>query len=92
MKVLRVLRRRKIKLSFICILMLVFIVNSYAWISYSRETESGRLVANVSSWGVEFVIADENLKTEEYTYEIEEFYPGITPIEKIIYVYNVRRS
>jgi len=88
-KVLRILRRRKIRLSFIFILLLFFIVNSYAWISYDRTTESGALTAKVSSWAVEFVVDNEALTEEEYTFEIEEFYPGIEPISKKIMVYNI---
>ena len=89
MKILRVLRRRKIRLSFIFILLLIFIVNSYAWILYNTDASTGALVANVSAWAVEFVIEDEDIKVEEYTYEIEEFHPGIEPIEKKISIYNV---
>jgi len=91
-KVLRILRRRKIRLSFICMLLLVFIFNTYAWISFDTDPDIGGLTANVSSWAVEFLITEENLKTEEYTYEIDEFYPGVTdaePIVKRIEVYNV---
>lgn len=89
MKVLRILRRKKIRLSFIFILLIVFMFNTYAWMSFERDTTTGGLTANVSSWAVEFIITEENLKTEEYTYEIEEFYPGIDPIEKRIEVYNI---
>ena len=89
MKVLRILRRRKIRLSFIFILLLVFIVNTYAWMSQEKDVKAGGLTANVTSWAVEFIITEENLKTEEYTYEIEEFHPGIDPIEKRIEVYNI---
>jgi len=92
-KVLRVLRRRKIKLSFIFLLMLVFIINTYAWMSTDKETEMGSLVLNVDDWNVAFIIDDQEIKTEEYTIEIDEFYPGITteedPIVKQIDVYNI---
>lgn len=91
MKILRILRRRKIKLSFIFLLLLVFIVNTYAWMSTDKNTTAGNITLNVSSWEVAFIIDDEE-KTEEYTFEIEEFYPGITPIEKKIEVWNIGDS
>ena len=97
MKVLRILRRRKIKLSFIFLLLVFFIFNTYAWMRTDRNTESGSLTLNVDDWSVAFIIDDEEIQTEEYVFEIEEFYPGITPdkttgeaiIEKRIDVYNI---
>lgn len=89
MKILRVLRRRKIKLSFIFLLLIVFVFNTYAWMSTSKDASAGNLALNVSSWEVAFIVDDEEIKTEEYTFEIDEFYPGITPIEKKIEVWNI---
>lgn len=92
MKVLRILRRRKIKLSFVLLLLLVFVFNTYAWMSRDHKTVVGDIRLNVNDWGVEFIVDDEEIKTEEYTFEIEEFHPGITPIEKKLYVYNIGDS
>ena len=90
MKILRKLRRRKIRLSFIFVLLLVFIFNSYAWITTDKTTSLGGLTAEVSSWDIAFIInGDEEIKTEEYTFEIQEFHPGIEPIEKKIEVWNI---
>lgn len=94
MKILRTLRRRKIKLSFIFLLMSVFIFNTYAWMSTAKDTTMGSLALNISSWEVAFIIDDEEIKTEEYTFEIPEFHPGITndetgPIIKEIDVWNI---
>lgn len=89
MKILRTLRRRKIRLSFILVLLVVFIFNSYAWISFQRDDQLSGLVATVSTWGVEFVVDDEPIKQETYTFDIEEFYPSIAPIEKKVDVYNI---
>ena len=92
MKILRVLRRRKIKLSFVLIFLVVFIVNTYAWWSTAKDTSTGSLALNVSSWDVAFIIDGEE-KTEEYTFIIDEFYPGIAttenPIQKTINVWNI---
>ena len=94
MKVLRILRRRKIKLSFIFLLLVFFIFNTYAWMTTAKDTSMGALTLNVSSWEVAFIINDEEVKTEEYTFEIQEFHPGITseetgPIVKEIDVWNL---
>lgn len=92
MKILRKLRRRKIKLSFIFLLLLVFIFNTYAWWTTSNDTGTGNLALNVSSWDVAFVVDNEE-KTEEYTFTIDEFYPGIAtkenPITKTVDVWNI---
>ena len=95
MKVLRVLRRRKIRLSFIFLLLLFFIFNTYAWMRTDRNTQMGSLALNVDDWSVAFIIDNQEINTEEYTFEIPEFYPGITtgtPIEKKIDVYNTGDS
>ena len=89
MKVLRVLRRRKIKLSFIFLLLIVFIVNTYAWMRTDRNTDMGNIMLNVDDWSVAFIIDGQEILTEEYTFEVQEFHPGITPIEKKIDVYNI---
>lgn len=95
MKILRILRRRKIKLSFMLLFLVVFIFNTYAWWSTAKDTSAGNLALNVSSWDVAFIV-DEEEKTEEYTFEIEEFYPGIAtieePIQKTIDVWNIGES
>lgn len=92
MKILRVLRRRKIKLSFIFLLFVFFIFNTYAWMTTDINAETNSLVLNVSSWEVAFVINGEEVKSEEYTFDIDEFYPGITPIEKKVEVWNIGGS
>ena len=89
MKILRILRRKKIKLSFIFLFLLVFIFNTYAWMRTDRNTQAGSLTLNVDDWSVAFIIENEEITTEEYTFEIPEFHPGITPIEKVIDVYNI---
>lgn len=93
MKILRILRRRKIKLSFIFLLLFVFILNTYAWMSTDKNTQMGNISLNVDDWSVSFIINNEEVLTEEYTFELEEFYPGIAseddPIVKEIDVYNI---
>ena len=89
MKILRVLRRRKIKLSFIFLLLLVFIVNTYAWMRTDKNADAGNLLLDVDDWSVAFIVDDEEIQTEQYTFEIPEFHPGIAPIEKQIDVYNI---
>lgn len=97
MKILRILRRKKIRLSYIFLLLLFFIFNTYAWMRTDKDTDMGNLTLNVDDWSVAFIVENEEIKTEEYTFEIEEFYPGITteavpPIEKKIDVYNIGNS
>ena len=96
MKILRTLRRKKIRLSFIFLLLLFFIFNTYAWMSMNKNSSLGGLTLEVSSWDVAFIINEEEIKTEEYIFEIPEFHPGITEngevIEKNIEVWNIGES
>lgn len=93
MKILRTLRRRKIKLSFIFLLLIFLIFNTYAWMTTEVNNSVGGIALEVSGWDVAFVINNEEIKTEEYVFEIDEFYPGITtptnPIQKRIEVWNL---
>ncbi len=96
MKILRILRRKKIKISYIFLLLVFFIFNTYAWMTTDTETQTGRLTLDVNSWSVAFIVDNQEIKTEEYTFDIPEFYPGITSdtstIEKKIDVYNIGDS
>jgi len=86
--IFRILRRRKIRLSFVLIVLICFIVNTYAWVSNAKDVEGGAFIANVSYWGIQMMVDGEE-KDELYTYEIDEFYPGIETISKRITVHNV---
>ena len=55
----------------------------------NKETKVGTLTLNVDDWDVAFIVNDQEITTEEYTFEIDEFHPGITSIEKTIEVYNI---
>lgn len=96
MKILRTLRRRKIKLSFIFLLLVFLIFNTYAWMTTEVNNSVGGISLEVSSWEVAFIINNEEIKTEEYVFEIDEFHPGITtpttPIQKKIEVWNIGKS
>lgn len=89
MKVLRILRRRKIRLSFILLLLSIFIFTTYAWFNFDRNVEGGGLVANVSTWAVEFIIEGEEIQTETFELEIDDIYPGMDSITKEIDIYNL---
>lgn len=89
MNVLRVVRRKKINIFLIIILLFVGISSTYAWFNMQNDVQGEGIVAKVSSWGIEFII-DENVEivSDEYTIEIDKFYPGMEPIEKKIDIYN----
>lgn len=89
MNVLRIVRRKKINIFLIIILLGVGISSTYAWFHMLTDAETTGLIAEVSSWALEFMIEDEEILTNKYTIEIPEFYPGIEDIEKRIDIHNL---
>ena len=89
MNVLRIVRRKKINIFLIIILLIIGISSTYAWFHSDENNQTSGLVTKVSSWGVEFIMEDEEILTNRFTIEIPEFYPGMEDIEKKIDIYNL---
>jgi hypothetical protein len=57
-----------------------------------KDTEMGNLALNVEDWSVAFIIENQEITTNEYTFEIPEFHPGRETIQKKIDIYNTGDS
>ncbi len=91
LNVFRVLRKRKIKLSFVILFLLIFIANTYAWFSFAKTSRMKGLIAEVRTWSVDYEINDEHVE-DEVLLEVEDFYPGMQPVEKKINIYNTKED
>ncbi len=77
---------KKIKLRNLIILLVLLVVNTFAWFIYATRV-SLDLSVHVSSWNVEFLSGDEEITTNmEIT--VDRIYPGMDTFEKEIEVHN----
>lgn len=83
-KVVKVLK--KIKLRNLIILLVLLIVNTFAWFIYATRV-SLDLSVHVSSWDVEFVSGDEEITTN-MEIVVDRIYPGMDQFEQTIEVHN----
>ena len=83
-KVVKVLK--KIKLRNLIILLVLLIVNTFAWFIYATKV-SLDLSVHVSSWDVEFVSGDEEITTN-MEIVVDRIYPGMDQFEQTIEVHN----
>ena len=83
-KVLKIMK--KIKIRNLIILILLLVLNAYAWFVYTTRV-SLDLSAHVSSWDVLFVAKDGGVSSDMII-KVEKVYPGMEDFEKIIEVQN----
>ena len=83
-KVIKILK--KIKLRNLIILLVLLIVNTFAWFIYATRVSTS-LNVHVSSWNVEFVSGDEEITTN-IEIVLDRIYPGMEEFERIIEVHN----
>lgn len=83
-KVIKILK--KIKLKNLIILLVLLIVNTFAWFIYATRVSLDFSV-HVSSWNIEFVTGDEEITTNMEII-LDRAYPGMEQFEKIIEVHN----
>ncbi len=83
-KVVKILK--KIKLRNLIILLLLLIVNTFAWFIYATRV-STQLSVHVSSWDVEFVSGEEEIITN-IEIVVDRMYPGMDEFERDIKVRN----
>ena len=83
-KIVKVLK--KIKLRNLIILLVLLVVNTFAWFIYATRV-SLDLSVHVSSWNVEFISGEEQI-TSNMQILVERIYPGMDTFEKEIEVHN----
>lgn len=83
-KVVKILK--KIKLRNLIILLLLLMVNTFAWFIYATKV-STQLSVHVSSWDVEFVSGEDEIITN-IEIVVDRMYPGMDEFERDIKVRN----
>lgn len=83
-KVVKILK--KIKLRNLIILLLLLMVNTFAWFIYATKV-STQLTVHVSSWNVEFVSGEDEIITN-IEIVVDRMYPGMDEFERDIKVRN----
>lgn len=83
-KFIKILKKVKIRNMLILILLLIF--NTYAWFIYATRVDTD-ITAHVSSWNVEFKVADQ-VVTTNLVVAIGRIYPGMDRFEKVVEVHN----
>lgn len=83
-KIVKVLK--KIKLRNLIILLVLLVVNTFAWFIYATRV-SLDLSVHVSSWNVEFVSGEDEI-TSNMEIFVDRIYPGMDTFEKTIEVHN----
>ena len=77
---------KKIKLRNLIALVMLLILNTYAWFVYATKVSTS-LSVHVSSWNVEFVSAEGEI-IKDLVIEVERIYPGMETFEQQIEVIN----
>lgn len=77
---------KKVKIRNIIILILLLILNVYAWFVYATRASS-ELSVHISSWNVEFSIGEDETVTN-IKIQVERIYPGMETVEKTVTVKN----
>ena len=83
-KFIKILKKVKIRNMLILILLLIF--NTYAWFIYATRVDTD-ITAHVSSWNVEFKVADQ-VVTTNLVVAIGRIYPGMDRFEKVVEVHK----
>ena len=89
MKLLRKLRRKKINVILLFILSVVLVLQTYAWFNFYRDVEVTGLSADISAWNLQFFVGNEEIMSNEYVLEIDDFYPGMEDIDRRVDIYNI---
>ena len=93
MNILREVRKmssRSIKRKVILVSMLtiVFIINTYAWFSISKDIELNSISGTVSNFDIAYVVSDKEVLKEDISFEVGRIYPRMPIYEQKVYVYN----
>lgn len=75
--------KRKVKLRTLLFLILILVVNAFAWYIYVSEVSSN-ITAHVRAWKIDF---DNNVE-QEMVFEVANIYPGMETVTKEVQVAN----
>ena len=95
MNILREFRRAKersvaSRVRLIMIFSVILIVNTYAWFNINQEIKLKNLdTANITPWDITYYVDGKEILDQDYTFTIDELYPGMPNREDTVHIYNL---
>lgn len=94
MNILREFRRAKkrsvaSRVRLVMIFSVILIVNTYAWFNINEGVKVGGLEADITPWDVTYYVDGKEILDENYTFTIDELYPGMPNREDTVHIYNL---
>lgn len=94
MNILREFRRAKersvaSRVRLIMIFSVILIVNTYAWFNINQEIKLSGLEGDITPWDVTYYIDGKEILDQDYTFTIDELYPGMPNREDKVHIYNL---
>ena len=83
-KILSVIKR--IRLSSLLLLIVLFAFGSYSWMVFVTKVSTG-LTAHVTAWNFDFISEDESVSTET-VFDVDQIYPGMDDFSQVVTVKN----
>lgn len=77
---------KRIRLSSLLLLIVLFAFGSYSWMVYVTKVSTG-LSAHVTAWDFDFISGDEEVSTE-IVFDVEQIYPGMDDFTQTITINN----
>ena len=94
MNILREFRRAKkrsvaSRVRLVMIFSVILIVNTYAWFNINEAVKLNGLEADITPWDVTYYVEDKEVLDEDYTFTIDELYPGMPNREDTVHIRNL---
>ena len=94
MNILREFRRAKkrsvaSRVRLIMIFSVILIVNTYAWFNISQQVQIKGLTADITPWDVTYYVDGKEVLDQDYTFTIDELYPGMPNREDTVHIRNL---
>ena len=95
MNILREFRRAKersvaSRVRLIMIFSVILIVNTYAWFNINQEIQLKKLeTADITPWDITYYVDGKEILDQDYTFTIDELYPGMPNREDTVHIYNL---
>ena len=93
MNILREFRRVKersiaFRVKLIMIFSVILIVNTYAWFNINQEIKLSGLETDITPWDVSYYVDGKEILDQDFTFTIDELYPGMPNREDVVHIYN----
>lgn len=94
MNILREFRRTKersvlSRVKLMTIFSVILIVNTYAWFNINQEVKLAQLEGDITPWDVTYVVDGKEILDQDYTFTIDELYPGMPKREDTVNIRNL---